>query len=262
MSIHDSDAARAKINEFIDLIDQYVSQLRDRPESTHDHTLSDQYFRVWQEKLTSIEKWIYRLQPLMEQLASRIDDVPDRPVFEKLSHGPTPWDGARSAAERLIGILDNQEAHNQIFGPQGPTLEAIGFHPWVWNAAVDLWNDGHYCEAVSSAANAIEKQARIKVGGRNLKGYTLYGELFASKDRSKHRLVFSEFDKESDNWTSAHNGARHYGMGCHLRIRNLLVHGAVDVGEQAGLEYLAALSLLARWIDSAERASIEDEPTG
>jgi hypothetical protein len=54
-----------------------------------------------------------------------------------------------------------------------------------------------------------------------------------------------------------------FGTGCSSAIRNPLGHlpnEEVDVDEQGALERLAALSLLARWIDEAsvERA----EPLG
>ena len=61
----------------------------------------------------------------------------------------------------------------------------------------------------------------------------------------------------SDGWKSAHDGAGAFGRGCFLRIRNLYTHHDGDV-EQEDLEALAALSLLARWIDSA--AVVKAEP--
>lgn len=41
-----------------------------------------------------------------------------------------------------------------------------------------------------------------------------------------------------------------FGQGCMKRIRNLYVHGH-EPSEDEALEALAALSLLARWIDEA-----------
>lgn len=53
-----------------------------------------------------------------------------------------------------------------------------------------------------------------------------------------------------DAWKNAHEGAGAFGRGCFMRIRNLYTH---DQGqdEQSDLEAMAALSLLARWIDAA-----------
>ena len=40
-------------------------------------------------------------------------------------------------------------------------------------------------------------------------------------------------------------------MGCALRIRNLTAHTTDELDEQKALEYLAALSVLAQWVDEA-----------
>ncbi|MYE68281.1 MAG: hypothetical protein F4236_09205, partial [Acidimicrobiia bacterium] len=49
------------------------------------------------------------------------------------------------------------------------------------------------------------------------------------------------------DWRSAHYGAAHFGRGCAQAIRNLATHRTDDRTEQVALEYLAALSVLARW---------------
>ena len=52
-------------------------------------------------------------------------------------------------------------------------------------------------------------------------------------------------------WTSAHEGAQYLGMGCAQGIRNAQAHGTDDLDEQEALEQLAALSVLARWVESS-----------
>lgn len=54
-------------------------------------------------------------------------------------------------------------------------------------------------------------------------------------------------------------GLAHSARGCFLRIRNLYTHNQGDT-EQEDLEALAALSLLARWIDSAEIVHAVPDP--
>jgi RNase H-fold protein (predicted Holliday junction resolvase) len=41
-------------------------------------------------------------------------------------------------------------------------------------------------------------------------------------------------------------------MGCEAAIRNLITHGARKPEEEDALEMLAALSVLAQWIDEAK----------
>ena len=170
------------------------------------------------------------------------------------------WDTALEAAERLIGILQQQEKHDAILGPSGPLLAAAVLHKWVWNAAVDLWDSGHYKEAVRSAASAVEDQTRLKIDRRDLTGAAIFTEAFGLDlpEPGRPRLRFARIEekagsgKRSQEWTSAHEGAMAFGRGCFQGIRNLQAHGTADLPEQQALEYLAALSVLARWVDEAQ----------
>ena len=61
----------------------------------------------------------------------------------------------------------------------------------------------------------------------------------------------------SDTYKSVQRGAMALAEGIFAGIRNPLSHEAdQELDEQVGLEYLAALSVLARWVDdsSVERA--------
>jgi hypothetical protein len=49
-----------------------------------------------------------------------------------------------------------------------------------------------------------------------------------------------------------------FAQGCMMRIRNLFEHHDDEPSEQVALECLAALSLLARWIDEAEVRDASD----
>ena len=48
------------------------------------------------------------------------------------------------------------------------------------------------------------------------------------------------------------------GMGCAQGIRNPRAHPSDDVTEQEALEQLAALTVLARWVDECE--VVKDDP--
>ncbi len=47
------------------------------------------------------------------------------------------------------------------------------------------------------------------------------------------------------------------GMGCAQGIRKPQAHPSDDISEQEALEQLAALSVLARWVDACERTTDE-----
>jgi len=68
----------------------------------------------------------------------------------------------------------------------------------------------------------------------------------------KPRLRLDDYPDPSPNWTSQHDGAKFFGMGCAQLIRNLATHTGAQPDEQNALEELAALSGLARLIDRAK----------
>jgi hypothetical protein len=123
----------------------------------------------------------------------------------------------------------------------------------VWQAAEGLWRDGHYPEAVRKAASRIlDDELPDKLGVP--RGSSGMGDAFSEKPPGKGspRLRFREFPADSEDWRSAHEGAKFFGMGCEKGIRNLVTHGARKPDQQTALEMLAVLSVLARWVEEAE----------
>jgi|GEM_PF-2152114 len=138
--------------------------------------------------------------------------------------------------------------------PDGSIVFAENLHPWVWDAAAKLWEDGHFREAIVSAASAIfdiELPAKMGVD-RGPSAARLLSQVFSTKDptTTDRRLRFPGLAKGTPDWTNAHEGAGSLGRACAMGIRNIATHGSVP-DDQLALEQLATLSLLARWIDEA-----------
>ena len=195
-------------------------------------------------EIDGLETKLRGLQPLIEKIAQEIDPSDDPYRF-------ADWESAKKMTERMLGILDSTSVHENIFAPRGPSLAAEHLHPWVWNAAVDLWRDGHHMEAVLNAAKAVEKHVQLKISS-TFSGQDLYGHAFSTKEGPHARLRFTELTPDTETWRSAHEGARFLGMGCSRGIRNWAAHSTNNVSEQQALEYLATLSVLARWADTAQ----------
>jgi Protein of unknown function (Hypoth_ymh) len=70
------------------------------------------------------------------------------------------------------------------------------------------------------------------------------------------RLRLNDYPAPSQNWTSQHEGARFFGMGCAQLIRNLATHVGSQPDEQTALEQLASLSLFARLVDRANKVTL------
>ena len=211
--------------------------------------------------LTELNTELLRLQPLIEDIATEIDSRVEpgrfRPVQSE-SFG-WRWASAMEVTERLIGRLRDLDVRSEIFGPRGPSLAASQLHPWVWNATVDRWDSGHWTDAVDAAARAVEELTQQKTNLSSLSGPDLYSKAFSTEppEPGRSRLRFSAIPEKSEDgktsrkWTSAHEGAGAFGRGCAQGIRNMHAHGTSELSEQQAIEYLAALSVLARWVDSA-----------
>ena len=160
--------------------------------------------------------------------------------------------GLRRSVEMLKAFVEDLEEHER--SPELPGLDPDDLHPWVVDAAARLWRDGHQRQAVQAAASAVENSLRAKTEVHQGSVASLAASAFSSADPTSDapRLRFAGFDPPgSDGWKSAHDGAGAFARGCFLRIRNLYTHHDGESGQE-DLEALAALSLLARWIECAE----------
>ena len=240
MGIADPEAALEKLHEFLRLqheADRYLS------------------YEVPQGIRAAIDK----MEPLIEDIARALGE-------ERVGAVADSAYVAIAVTNRLMGTLENSDTREQILGPAGPTLAASGLHPWVWNAVASLWDDGHYEPAVHQAGLAVQLQTQLKVSRRDLHGKDLYAQAFSVKEPTSKmpRLRFLHIDRNErpDDWTSAHEGAMYLGMGCAQGIRNPQAHPSDDISEQEALEQLAALSVLARWVDECEVVTVDDDAAG
>lgn len=184
----------------------------------------------------------------------RFDKVRYTPGAYSSGSPSSLWDNARrDGVKKVVAMLRATRTELEYHvKPAGPTVDVGALHPWVSGMAMSLWEGGYKRQAVEEAARSIEVQLKAKLGVGTGTGAPLVTEAFSMEapkpDRA--RLRFLEFEPGTDNWKSAHEGAGAFGRGCMMRVRNLYTHGH-EPSEQEALEALAALSLLARWIDAA-----------
>ena len=159
------------------------------------------------------------------------------------------------AAKTLV-LLKRKDEIEANLGEMGPSLSAATMHRDVWDASKSLWRNGHFGEAVSAAAKSVNAALQNKVGRRDSSDMKLVSECF-SLDAPKPgapRLRLMPNDG-SDTYKSMHEGALAFGRGCFMGIRNVLAHEYGQLAEPpegVALHYLAAFSVLARWIDQAK----------
>jgi hypothetical protein len=109
---------------------------------------------------------------------------------------------------------------------------------------------------VLAAAKAVNSMLQAKLGRRDVSEVNLIQEAFSSggPTAGRPRLRFPMIDDEKTR-ESMTQGALSFGVGCFQAIRNPVGHlpnEEHELSEQEALERLAALSLLARWIEQAD----------
>lgn len=165
-------------------------------------------------------------------------------------------DDVVSACGQMIGRLDGLISQAEAEAP--PAFGAEAMHPLIWGAASRLWRDGHLREAVSTAAETLTTQVKARTGRNDLPETALWQETFSSNapEPGKPRLRWPG-DPADRSVKNMNDGLRLFAPGVQMTVRNTAAHDTGDMAPQDALERLAALSLLARWVDVCE---ISDAP--
>lgn len=163
------------------------------------------------------------------------------------------WSRHYEAAIRAREALLRANEIKTNLGDDAPEISAANLHPWVWSGAASLWRSGHCRSAVEDAAKKVNAETQNKVGRRDVSETRLFQEAFSldAPKAGKPRLRRMK-DDGSETYKSVQRGAMALAEGIFAGIRNPLTHEAnQELGDQVALEYLAALSVLARWVDES-----------
>lgn len=163
------------------------------------------------------------------------------------------WTRHREAAIRTNAELERQEEIRKNLGDDTPELSAVNLHPWVWGGASSLWRSGHFREAVEGAIRKLNAETQNKLGRRDVSETDLFNQAFSEQPTpAKNSRLHRMSDDGSRTFKSVQRGARTFAEGVFSGIRNPLSHEAdQEMPEQQALEYLAALSVLARCVDES-----------
>lgn len=163
------------------------------------------------------------------------------------------WKHLRDWAGRGIAALEREAELQEKLGDTAPRVSAGDFHPWVWSGASSLWQSGHYREAVEGAIRKLNAETQNKVGRRDVSETDLFNQAFSEQPPAAGKPRLHRMKNDGSNtFKSVQRGARTFAEGVFAGIRNPLSHEAdQEMPEQQALEYLAALSVLARWVDEA-----------
>ena len=173
-------------------------------------------------------------------------------------HPSLRWARHREVAGLAMVALEHWAGPPDVFTRAIPALGAGRLHPWAWAGACSMWASRHYRQGVIEALKRVNVEAQKKTGRFDLAETKLFQQLF-SLDAPKPgapRLRLRD-DDGSDTYKSVHRGAAALAEGLFAGVRNPAAHtvAETEADEQHAFEQLAAVSVLARWVDAATVAS-------
>lgn len=200
----------------------------------------------------SSEEITQQLQ-VVEMIVRRVLPIDALSNLALMSGATGEWKQVRPLCLRAKSLLERKAEIEQNLGDGAPEMSASKMHLWVWDGAASLWKSGHFREAVEGAIRKLNAEAQNKLGRRDLSETDLFNQAFSEqppdvKNPRLHRMP----DDGSKTFKSVQRGARMFAEGVFAGIRNPLAHESdQEIPEQQALEYLAALSVLARWVDES-----------
>ena len=197
------------------------------------------------------EEDVTRQAPVVEKILDRVlprwrTEVPDDSANNR-------WSRHREAAIRARQEVEREAEIRANLGDGAPEISAANLHSWVWSGARPLWQSGHYRSAVEDAAKKVNAETQNKIGRRDVSETKLFQEAFSLDPPSEGKKRLRRMTPDgSGTYKSVQRGATALAEGIYAGIRNPFNHGdPKDIDEQVALEYLAALSVLARWVDES-----------
>ncbi|WP_336698623.1 TIGR02391 family protein [Curtobacterium sp. USHLN213] len=150
-------------------------------------------------------------------------------------------------------LITQEETRAHIRGSAAPAMSADALHPIVWGAAQNLWNDGHHSAAVQRAATFLNAHVQDLVSRTDISDRDLMGQAFSlgPPEPGRPRLRWPGADTDL-TVKAMRGGILSFSQGVFGAIRNPATHSTEEIPKQVGLEQLATLSTLARWIDTCE----------
>lgn len=160
----------------------------------------------------------------------------------------------RATTSQILCLAAEEEAEDKT------AMRVVDMHPWIAEPATPRFDSDRHT-AVSMAASNLETKWRERLGV----GQMTFGDLARSFDPNlkptagRPVLRLRGYTEGTSDFESAHKGAELLARGCVKAIRNLLAHRAdVPISPGYALEMLGSLSLVARWVATAEVVRIEN----
>lgn len=232
----DIDWAQGRLEEYLEICKQ-VHDAVPRGETWNEE--ADYWNHEAELRLYAVEKIVRLADPSIELPVT----TPNR-VLGGMS--------GEEKVRRALGALRDRSEVQKRLKPDSPELVADELHPIVWGAAAQTWETGVYRVSVEQAA--LSRATHIKSRSQSkLTDRKLMQDVFAP-DIPKVgglRLHFPG-DRLDETWRSRQAGLHQLAQGAYAGIRNVAAHDDSTWSEHEAIEYLAVLSVVARWAEQTE----------
>jgi uncharacterized protein (TIGR02391 family) len=129
--------------------------------------------------------------------------------------------------------------------------EGLDLHPEIAKAASDLYENGHYSNAIEDAVKALNALVRLRSGCDDRDGSQLMEFVF---NPSHPILKFNNLSDQSDR--DEQKGFMMMFSGAVAGLRNPRAHRLIQDDPERALEFIAFVSLLAKLLDGATKTII------
>jgi uncharacterized protein (TIGR02391 family) len=165
-------------------------------------------------------------------------------------------EGVKRGVEQAIVLLQAEiDSMREHLGAEAsPTSTALtaykglDLHAEIARAATQLYQDGHYANAVQDAVKALNGLVRMR-SGQDVDGVTLMQRAFSPKNPI---LKFNDLSTPSDQ--DEQLGFMNLFCGAVSGLRNPRAHSFIQDDPERALEFIAFVSLLAKLLDEAKKA--------
>jgi len=200
---------------------------------------------IWNDRAMALNREAELMLATVEKILRSVDPTDTDKLFPP---SYSTENGEHRVRRALGGIRDLAEVEARL-SPDSPELIADELHPTVWRSASVTWDTGQYRVAVGQAALALATQIKARARSK-LNDRKLMQEVFAP-EHPKSGMIRLHFlgDREDDTWRSRQQGLHLLAQGAYAGIRNVSVHEEGELSQQQALEYLAVLSVIARWFE-------------
>lgn len=160
---------------------------------------------------------------------------------------------------RAISVLEAIKGHFSetledagVLGSVKPikAYEGLELHPAIAKASSNLYKDGHYANAVEDAVKALNALVRLNSGVDDKDGTQLMESVFSPKNPI---LKINNLIDQSD--VDEQKGFMNLFSGAVSGLRNPRAHKIIKDDAEMALEFIAFISLLAKFVDRSVKVN-------